>query len=314
MIDRCRSSEETAVSDRDESEKLLKDWVVGLPGGRRQNTLTILERHRDTSIEQVYRITRRVLRSGAIPFALGFIHPSPVHQVPLWVFELDHDYFAPGFSVYGLNLKVTRDAALRFAAGFSLCVRQNAGVAIRPKVLTLESLQSGTESGSSFLKQVWAPSKVALACRRLEQARFANWDSEERSLSVGLGTVSSHPEIQYLYEVLKIRAELPLAQILQSKEGLYVCRVGCVVAFSFVKLKAIRDVLLQLTAREFYPDLEQTGLLNAHETDYKAFISDRRLTQLLQARVKPADNKECLMPEYQKRKIWGINVWSEGDV
>jgi hypothetical protein len=98
-----------------------------------------------------------------------------------------------------------------------------------------------------------------------------------------------HPQTSHLIEVLRLRRNTLKATLTQTANGLYICRAGRHRAYSFLKPKAVRDVLLAATKDIFYGDLLNDVAIK-HECDFANFANEDKLQRLVARQTKILDD------------------------
>jgi hypothetical protein len=221
----------------------------------------------------------------SIPEQLNVVAVTGVDQVPLVVTRASHPFFSHDISMIGLNYEDTYEQLLA-----ELCTQELVG---------------------QHTRQV-ASSRLHVRLKLLE--RYAEMQTNE-SLTAAepcdlLQDKTAHGDISYLQEVLRLRISSLPARFSTTKTNLFVYECNGRRACSFVRAKALRDILLFLTWNEFYKDASLETYKFA-TNDYQRFLEDPALSTI--AGEREADLLETYGPaelSYREVHYWGRTAWA----
>ncbi|HLJ86362.1 MAG TPA: hypothetical protein VKZ53_06035 [Candidatus Angelobacter sp.] len=118
-----------------------------------------------------------------------------------------------------------------------------------------------------------------------------------------------HPQIAYLADVLRTRRHVLDATIHTTACGLHVCQSGTHIAYSLVKAKAIRDVLLAVIKDEFHRE-SLSGVEIKHECDFGSFLSKEESQQLIVRQSALLDERRVNRRfTFKHVRRFGISAW-----
>jgi hypothetical protein len=220
-----------------------------------------------------------------IPEQLNVVTVADVDQVPLVVARASHPFFSHDISMIGLNYEDTYEQLLA-----EFCTQELLG---------------------QHLQQV-AGSRLHARFQFLE--RYAEMQTND-SLTTAepfdlLQDKTTHEDVSYLQEVLRLRISNLPARFSTTKSNLFIYECNGRRACSFIRLKALRDILLFLTWDEFYKDASLEAYKFA-TNDYQRFLEDPALSAIADERE--ADLLETYGPEalsYREVHYWGRTAWT----
>ncbi|HMG73600.1 MAG TPA: hypothetical protein VK582_08870 [Pyrinomonadaceae bacterium] len=220
-----------------------------------------------------------------IPEQLNVITIADVDQVPLVVARAAHPFFSRDISMVGLNYDDTYEQLM-----IEFCTRELLG---------------------QHTQQV-ARSRLHLRISLLE--RYAETQKTHDLLTTEsldlLQDKTSHEDVSYLQDVLRLRVSSLPAQVSKTNANLFVYECNDRRACSFIRAKALRDILLFLTWDEFYQDAS-TQIYEFATSDYQRFIKDSLLRTIADERE--ADLFVKYGPaqfSYRAVRCWGRTAWA----
>ncbi|HEU4389215.1 MAG TPA: hypothetical protein VFV34_15540 [Blastocatellia bacterium] len=251
----------------------------------------------------------------AIPQRLGLIQPAPVNQVPLVVATESHPLFDISRTLVGLRYEILCEELLsEFIVESALSESSSLHFA-RPEARTL-----GPEKAKALTPVVgqepsrWriARSLLHLRIGLLEECFARHWEawlgqsSEVDLLAEG----NSHPEIEYLKSVLRLRVNRMPARLTETPDNLFVYQYSATFVFSLLRMKALRDVLLAAVLENFYPARPVDLAARQHTCDFASFADDATLRDLAEksepSMARVTDPRRFV---YRKARRWGRTVW-----
>jgi hypothetical protein len=253
----------------------------------------------------------------ALPAQLGIVRCADVDQVPLVVLTAAHLFFAPSITHAGLHHETVRDQVLRefvvrlhlaedadlrarfYCGPVATPLSRYAPIAMAPTAIdgmtiaaTLATLQIATLDR-------WAESRLQL------QLRDANWVS----IDVLQQQATRHPVIAHLQQIVRVRKRELIAQVRETEDGFCTFRIGARSASSFLREKALADLLLVHVWDEFYHAVEPT--LRCAYSDVATGSEQREA--LLRAHQAACRQTKTPLFRFRSLRRWGIAAWI-GDV
>jgi hypothetical protein len=215
----------------------------------------------------------------SIPEQLNIVTVADLDQVPLVVARVAHPFLSQDLSMIGLNYDETYEQ------------------------LMTEFCANPVET------QHVARSRLHLQFRLFEH--YAAKQTElESSTTESLDLMQdepSHEDTKYLQDVLRLRVSSLPARLLRTKANLFVYECNGRRACSFIRAKALRDIVLFVTWDKFYPNVAPQTYSFA-VNDYQRFVKE----PLLRTMVREAD---FLLPSgaaqlsYRMVRRWGRTAW-----
>jgi hypothetical protein len=252
----------------------------------------------------------------ALPGQLGIVRCADVDQVPLVVLTAAHPFFAPSITHAGLHHETVREQVLRefvvrvhLAEEADLRGRFYCGavasplscystIAVTRDAVDMMSIAATLPTLQLATLDCWAESQLQLG--------DANWASTD----VLLPQHASHrPFIAHLQQIVRVRKRELIAQVRETADGFCTFRLGARYASSFLREKAIADLLLAHVWDEFYRTAEPT--LRSAYSDVATGSEQREALQ----RARQAACRQPNRPLFRFRSLrrWGIAAWI-GDV
>jgi hypothetical protein len=243
---------------------------------------------------------------------------SGVDQLPLVVAEASHPLFAHSVVGYGLDFPRVHKHLLR---GFlaralirpgadSRCVFRSgvAGARRRTYVQVRAPLERATRATA-------AASFASLQLQLLEEladSRRAGHGAAWEEVDLLAGEADEHPTVAYLRSVLGLRMSVLPGRLATTPDGLFVCEAGARRVRSFIRTKAVAEVLLDVAWDEFYASSLPGGqratalALCGHEE----FASAAQIRNLVDASVRAlAANGEPIRILVRRLRRWGTRTW-----
>jgi hypothetical protein len=267
----------------------------------------------------------------ALPGQLGIVRCANVDQVPLVVLTAAHSFFTPAITHAGLHHETVRDQVSRefvvrlhlaedadlrarfYCGPVTTPLSRYAPVAVPPAAIdgmsiaaTLPTLQLATLDRWAELRlRADDPSDGGSTCDVLSQDRALGRPACDPLQP----QPSPRSFIAHLQQIVRIRERQLIAQVRETSDGFCTFRLGAGCASSFLREKALADLLLAHVWDQFYGEGEPA--LRCAYTDV-ATDSDQR--EALQ-RARQAACREPDRPLFRFRSLrrWGIAAWI-GDV
>jgi len=264
-----------------------------------------------------------------VPARLGLITPADVDQSPLAVAKAAHDLFPLSFTRFGPRHDeiLFEEMVCEFMARVLLSVDEKR--ASSPTFSkTIGAQQSPIDAAGAKVygepKTDWnmATSLLDLRVALLESYAAARAAADATPISARdvrllkeaedlLRDQEKHIDLKYLGDVLQLRQSDLTARLKITGDGLFIYETGAHRSSSFIRAKALRDILLSLTREAYYADaLHETGQAGLR-TDFSSFINKAQLRGILrdrQAELSGKDPKACF--RFFKFQGWGRTAWT----
>lgn len=225
----------------------------------------------------------------SIPRQLNVVTVADVDQLPLVVAEAAHPFFTHKLSMVGLSYDDTYEQLIN-----EFCAR--------------ELLDGDLE------KQPLAHSRLHVRFGLLElYAERQTTPDEVTYESVDLlHEKSSHEDVNYLQDVLCLRISSLPARLSTTKTNLFCYESNGRRAASFIREKALRDVLLFLTWDTHYPDVA-AQINNFATCDYQRFLNDPALREIAdECETNLFAKYGAVQFVYRSASCWGKTTWIGG--
>ncbi|HEX2094198.1 MAG TPA: hypothetical protein VHG28_17475 [Longimicrobiaceae bacterium] len=260
--------------------------------------------------------TGSALRS--LPDQLGVVRLEAVEQLPLVVATAGHPMFEPTLSAYGLTYPALREHLLRaFLAGIVCCSGEvEAGSAFRSGALgsPLRSyipvrLGPGEAAGMSIaarLSELQMEAAERLAEGRMSPPGGLGWQEVDL-----LREASGQPTVARLQDILRLRAGSIPGETAVTAEGLVLYRSKMGRSRSFLRARAVGELLLAHVQDQFYPDLQPPGAPSFRPAcRHLDFSTPRELRRILRDRLHALSAAAGpLRIRVLRIRRWGIGLW-----
>ena len=217
-----------------------------------------------------------------IPEQLKVITAADVDQVPLVVARAAHPFFTRDIGLIGLNYDDMYEQLI-----IEFCTQE------LPSQHTV------------------AHSRLHVRFSLLEHYAETQTNNSPTTESLDLlQDETSHEDVTYLQEVLRLRVSSLPARFSTTKTNLFVYECNGRRAYSFIRAKALRDILMFLTCDEFYKDASlETYKFTTN--DYQRFMHDPDLEKIANEREADLFEKHG-RAEFSYREVhcWGRTAWS----
>lgn len=220
----------------------------------------------------------------SIPEQLNIVTVANVDQVPLVVARVAHPFFPGNMDMVGLTYDDTHEQLI-----IEFCARE---------------LFGKTE-------QV-ARSRLHARFNLLE--RYAETHSQHDLLTTEsldlMQDKTTHADIGYLQDVLRLRVSSLPARLSTTKANLFVYECNARRACSFIQAKALRDILLFVTWDQFYQDVSPQ-INNFATRDYQRFMKNPVLKAIADERETDLFVKYgAAQFRYRTVRCWGRTAWA----
>lgn len=266
-----------------------------------------------------------------LPDEVTLVRPASGDQLPLVSAAAEHALF-PGQTVrcVGLTYAAARACALRTFVARETIGPRGPGIRTVRRGRLSASLPDYAVASASDLPVaaglVVAPSWLELRTRLLEEVAYAEvkagTDSHCREIDL-LASEFDHPAVTQLQAALRLRHPRMSAQLLKTRSGLYVCSTGRLTEYSFVRAKAVADVLVRATWCAYY---EASGLPSGPMPDlaltHLSFVTSSALRDLLRRRMRAlvGERRQTHTPPQRPPddvvvgsvQCWGVTAWLGG--
>ncbi len=254
---------------------------------------------------------------STIPDQLGLVHAlEGVDQLPLVVAEASHEIFPCSVVGCGLDFPKLREQLL----GIFL-----ARVSTRPDEAERVGFLSGVvgDHPRTYLP-VRVPfertthtgvssSLAALQLGLLEEladATRATVDTRWKEVDLLDSTGSEHPVVTYLQDVLRLRRSGLAARLGRTRDGLFICEAGEHRARSYLRAKAIAEVLLGVVWDEFYAGTSSQRAAPLARFDHAEFAPMKQIRRRVRDAAKAlATDGEPIRIVVRRLSRWGTRVW-----
>jgi len=230
----------------------------------------------------------------ALPGQLGIVRCADVDQVPLVVLTAAHPLFTQAAITHaGLHHTIVRDRLLReFIVRLDLAADADLTAAVDSMCIapTLMPLQLA-------VLDRWAGAHL-----RDDRCDWVDCDLLQQAVHL--------PFIAHLQQIVRVRRRQVIAQTSETADGLCTFRLGSRCATSFVRAKALGDLLLAHVWDEFYRD---SGVEPVLRSDYADVATDAEQRAALQ-RAREAASRGPMRPIFRFHTVrrWGITAWVGG--
>jgi hypothetical protein len=258
----------------------------------------------------------------ALPGQLGIVRCADVDQVPLVVLTAAHPFFAPSTTHAGLHHETVRDQVLRefvvrlhlaedadlqarfYCGPVATPLSRYAAIAMAPGAIDGMTIAATLGTLQLAALDRWTESRL----QRQLQRGDANW----ASIDLLQPQQPSHcPFIAHLQQIVRVRKRELIAQVRETEDGFCTFRIGARSASSFLREKALADLLLAHVWDEFYRDSHAEPALRCAYADVAPDSEQREALQ----RARQAACRQPNRPLFRFRSLrrWGIAAWI-GDV
>jgi len=220
-----------------------------------------------------------------IPEQLNVVSVADVDQVPLVAARASHPFFSHDIGMIGLYFEDTCEQLIAEFGIQELLGQHSQHVASSRLLLRFKLLEHYTTAQTNDSLTTTEPLDL-------------------------LQDKTTHDDVGYLQGVLRLRISSLPARFSTTKTNLFIYECNGRRACSFIRAKALRDILLFLTWDEFYKDVSLETYKFA-TNDYQRFLEDRGLRRIADERK--ADLFERYGPpelNYREVHYWGRTAWA----
>jgi hypothetical protein len=256
---------------------------------------------------------------SSVPDQIGLVRAlAGVDQLPLVVAQAFHAFFAHSVVGYGLDFpRVQEHLVKAFLARAPIRPGADMGYALRSgavgaRLRTYDRVRVPFERVTCATV---AASFVSLQLQLLEEladSRAAENGVAWEEADLLAGEADEHPSVAYLRGVLRLRMSRLPGRLAVTSDGLFICEAGSRRARSFVRAKAVAEVLLDITWDEFYAPAA-AGTQRAMPMalcDHEEFASAAQIRGFVQASTKElAANGEPIRILVRRLRRWGTRAW-----
>ncbi len=242
-----------------------------------------------------------------VPARLGLIAPADVDQSPLAVARAAHDLFPLSFTRFGLRHDeiLFEEMVCEFIVKALLLVDEKR--ASSPIFIDCSIATSLLELRIAVLERYAAARAAADATptsvkdvKLLQEVEELLKEQENKPI-----------DLKYLADVLQLHKSDLTARLKITGDGLFIYERGAHRGCSFIRAKALRDILLSLTREAYYADAVHDTGEAGFRTDFSSFINKAQLRGILR------DRQAELSGKYPRARLrffkfqgWGRTVWA----
>lgn len=279
----------------------IEAWLrsIGRSQSERGTRVYTLEMQRGLAAVKLLVTLRTTSERLQIPEQLKLITYWGAPQLPLVVLHASHPLFEPGVISVGLRYRDTYEAAL---LGFIAAAKHQ-------------------DDSELALARAVESSMPALIADRPIHLHMALWERhalahiDEHQLTWTSHSIrelwSDNADVQYLINVIRQSAGDNTFEVSHSGSGLFLVRsMEGLLSASFLREKAVRDILLITAACRYYNDPEVIQSARRPRYDFSAFSKEsclRRRGRMYQEYCIQEGQKPVLAK--QRWRCWGKTLW-----
>lgn len=227
------------------------------------------------TIREVFRIRgSKPSDRRAMADSLHLIEAADVDQVPLICFVARHSLFAEAICRFGLDALPLRKELIRTFAARNALVEYGPGQTVELEGRKGRRLQL---PASEVARWPIAGSLLLLRAKALELRAQACLQPPDNASEIDLLTEgSSHPDLAYLRDILRLRIGRIEARYYSTDAGLHVYEAANRRGASLLRAKAERDLLLVIAWDIFYAGIVAAALPSTDDFDKFATAAQLR--------------------------------------
>ena len=284
---------------------LISRWFGAVAGKSGNRPCTTLYRLRTAPLELKREAVLDPAAGGAeLIRQLPLMRPADVPQLPLVCVTASHWLFPATVSRYGMDhVQVERQLQSEFVYEALAADARPSGRVLVSR-FSADSVNDSDTAGAAARPTV-ADSLVQLRAAALE-TRAQRLPVDESTEIDLLHDPVDHPQIEFLRSVLRLRiARLP-GRFSGLREGYFCYQAGSRRYCSFIRTKALRDLLLEAARDAYYADAG-ADVSPAPPNDFESFVDADELEFLIAATEQRIGREERLL--YRKFECWGSTLY-----